>query len=172
MDLQALGNIGEFVGAIGVIASLLYLASQVRQAQRVARAESIRELQANPGVHLMLAGDADAARIYHTGSEDPSRLDAVDLERFNKLLGLQVLAFIQVHIAHQGGLVDRDLYDSWLYAMAWELRTPGASRWWLAVRAYYQADAVRAIDEVRETADFPDILAPLKGLQDGDSSAL
>jgi len=171
MDLQALGNIGEFVGAIGVIASLVYLANQVRRAHLVARAESIGELMAGPGVQLLLAGDADAARIYHIGNEDPSRLDAVELERFNKLLGLQLLWFIQVHVAHQGGLVDGDLYEVWVYSMAWELRTPGASKWWLAVRAYYPADVVRAIDEVRDTAEFPDILAPLKGLQEGDSSA-
>ena len=31
IDLNDLGNIGEFVGAIGVIASLIYLAVQIRQ---------------------------------------------------------------------------------------------------------------------------------------------
>ncbi len=34
MTLQDLGNIGEFVGAIGVVASLIYLALQVRQTSR------------------------------------------------------------------------------------------------------------------------------------------
>ena len=34
MTLEDLGNLGEFLGAIGVIASLVYLAVQIRQNTR------------------------------------------------------------------------------------------------------------------------------------------
>ena len=37
MTLQDLGNIGEFIAAIGVIASLIYLAVQIRQNTRTLR---------------------------------------------------------------------------------------------------------------------------------------
>ncbi len=37
MTLQDLGNIGEFVGALGVVASLIYLALQIRQNTRQLR---------------------------------------------------------------------------------------------------------------------------------------
>ena len=39
---QLLGNYGEFVGAIAVVATLAYLAVQVRQSNRIETAESIR----------------------------------------------------------------------------------------------------------------------------------
>ncbi len=42
MTLDDLGNIGEFLGAIGVIATLAYLAVQIRQNTRMMRA-SIRQ---------------------------------------------------------------------------------------------------------------------------------
>ncbi len=33
MTLQDLGNLGEFIGAIAVVISLVYLAAQIRQTQ-------------------------------------------------------------------------------------------------------------------------------------------
>ena len=39
---QLLGNYGEFVGAIAVVATLAYLAIQVRQSNKIETAESIR----------------------------------------------------------------------------------------------------------------------------------
>lgn len=38
MTLEDLGNLGEFLGAIGVIVTLVYLAVQVRQNTRMMRA--------------------------------------------------------------------------------------------------------------------------------------
>ena len=43
MTLQDLGNIGEFVGAIGVIASLVYLAVQIRQNTTSVRASTFQK---------------------------------------------------------------------------------------------------------------------------------
>jgi len=44
MTLEDLGNIGEFVGAIGVVASLIYLALQTRQNTRAVRVASFRQI--------------------------------------------------------------------------------------------------------------------------------
>ncbi|MES3007577.1 MAG: hypothetical protein V4751_07390 [Pseudomonadota bacterium] len=42
---ETLGNVGEFVGAVGVVASLLYLASQVRHASKVSTATTLQEIE-------------------------------------------------------------------------------------------------------------------------------
>jgi hypothetical protein len=156
LDLQDLGSIGEVVGAIGVVASLLYLAGQVRQARRVALAENVREAQAAYSrVFHLLADDRDLASIYETGSEDPSQLDSVDLSRFNNLLLLQFLGFVEIHTAHESGLMGRELYERWLAALASHLSTPGGTRWWMASRGFFKLDVVRSIDEVLGTIPPP-----------------
>ena len=43
--LQMLGNLGEFVGAFAVVATLIYLSTQVRQSIRISQAESVRSVQ-------------------------------------------------------------------------------------------------------------------------------
>ena len=66
MNWEAIAAVGEIVGAAGVIVSLLYLATQIRQSTRVARSATrqalSRDLQA-------LASDLvtvdDMARIFH-----------------------------------------------------------------------------------------------------------
>jgi hypothetical protein len=45
MDWSALSAIGELVGAAAVVASLLYVGQQVRQSNRIARAEAFRAVQ-------------------------------------------------------------------------------------------------------------------------------
>ena len=46
MTLEDLGNLGEFLGAIGVIVTLAYLALEIRQNTRMMRA-SIRQARAD-----------------------------------------------------------------------------------------------------------------------------
>ena len=44
MDIMELGALGEFVSSIGVIATLIYLATQIRQNTKVARADMSKDL--------------------------------------------------------------------------------------------------------------------------------
>ncbi len=47
MNLDLLGNIGEFIGGLAVIVTLIYLAFQVRQGTKTLRANSVHELTEN-----------------------------------------------------------------------------------------------------------------------------
>jgi formate-dependent nitrite reductase membrane component NrfD len=59
MDLQSLANIGEIIGAVVVVLSLVYLAIQVRQntqAQRMENyARALERLAAMAGVYRQIA---------------------------------------------------------------------------------------------------------------------
>lgn len=171
MDLQALAYIGELVGAGGVIASLLYLASQVKQAQRVARAENVREAQAAYSqVFRMLAEDGELARIYETGCADPDRLDPVERSRFNHLLLLQFLAFVEIHTAFESGLMDAELYERWRAALAGHLQTPGGARWWATARTLLKSDVAEALDALRDRVKTPGEVLQAIWPQEGSAS--
>ncbi len=43
MDLTQLANLGEFIGGVAVLVTLIYLAVQVRQGNRLARAQVHQE---------------------------------------------------------------------------------------------------------------------------------
>lgn len=56
-----LGNIGEFVGSIGVVISLMFLVVQVRNGVRTARAATLQEIQRD--MRELLGGGVDRASI-------------------------------------------------------------------------------------------------------------
>jgi hypothetical protein len=150
VDLQALGNIGEFVGAIGVIVSLLYLAGQVKQAQRVARAENVREITAGYSRLLLLSiQDPDVTRVTLAGANGREHLSPIDRLRYDRYLGLHVLFFIDCHTAHANGLMNEDLYQRWRTFVAMVLETPGGKEFWTEWKTLYKADIVDALEQLR-----------------------
>ena len=55
MTLDDWGNLGEVIGSIAVVLSLLYLAAQIRQNSRLARAASLQS-QADAGIATLSVG--------------------------------------------------------------------------------------------------------------------
>ena len=65
MNWEAVGTIAEIIGAVGVIASLLYLAVQIRQSTKVARAETTKDLYlASRDAILQIASNDALAKIW------------------------------------------------------------------------------------------------------------
>ena len=125
---QLLGNYGEFVGAIAVVATLFYLAVQVRHSKDAVEANT-RLLDANRSLAL---GQAYQTRAGHVQSiamaqaESPhwpqmmlkveaGGFDALTPEeqlRYMQYLRAQALVFDNMHYQHSLGLIDEEFYDS------------------------------------------------------------
>jgi hypothetical protein len=62
---QLLGNYGEFVGSIAVVATLIYLALQIRQNTDTTRRASIQmSVESSVGINSMLATNAELNDIF------------------------------------------------------------------------------------------------------------
>ena len=83
MNWEAIGSIGELLGAMGVIASLLYLSAQIRQGANAAQLATSHSIAtaARQWADPMQA-DQDLARIFLLGTEDFDSLDERDRARF------------------------------------------------------------------------------------------
>lgn len=163
MDLALWASISQVVAALGVVVSLVYLAVQVRQAQRVARSENVREVQAGfVRIQEMLAQDAELARIYRLGCQDPARLDTIERQRFEHLMSLYFIHFIGCHTAHEDGLLDTALYEPWRHGVAAHLQTTGGREWWTAIRDHLKPDAVQAVEALEGRVGPPTELRTVK----------
>jgi hypothetical protein len=75
MEWEAVGAVAEFVGALGVIASLAYLAHQIRIGTRTERARALQDLlNQNLALNTQISGESDLfARAFEgesfTGAE-------------------------------------------------------------------------------------------------------
>ena len=134
MNWEALGAIAELVGAIGVIATLIYLSAQIRQNTRAIRgsltfdsehsfASINHDAFHDPGaIHLL-------ARAY---DYDASLSDFTDEERLR--IGLHAREIIQrvagQHQLYKNGLLEESV---WLNRLAWTsgfLEYPIIKQWW------------------------------------------
>ncbi len=87
MTLQDLGNIGEFLGAVGVIVSLVYLAIQIRRNTRVVRSSAQQEiLRDMQGFISLVVSDSDTANFYELSLSDSRDLSRAERLRFSLLL--------------------------------------------------------------------------------------
>ena len=125
---QLLGNYGEFVGAIAVVATLFYLSVQVRHSKDAVEANT-RLLEANRNLAL---GQAYQTRSGHVQSiavaqaESPiwpqmqpkieaGGFDALTAEehmRYVQYQRAQALVLDNIHYQHSLGLIDKEFYDS------------------------------------------------------------
>lgn len=79
MTLQDLGSIGEFLGAVGIIVTLVYLAIQIRQNTRAVRSAAREEiLRDMHGFISLVASDSDTANFYERGLADSRDLSRGD----------------------------------------------------------------------------------------------
>ena len=82
MNWEAIGAIGEFVGAIGVIASLVYVGYQIKETRKAARA-AIAQARTDLGVQLISSRyTSDIADVLVKSLSDPDSL--TKSERFKR----------------------------------------------------------------------------------------
>ncbi len=98
MDWQMIGALGELIGAAGVIASLLYLARQIRYSAKVARRTAVRDLMASFSDFLReLADDEETADLWRRGLDEPEGLSAHEELRLSALILQNVRTWEQVY---------------------------------------------------------------------------
>jgi hypothetical protein len=128
MNWDAVGAIAELAGAIGVIASLIYLARQIRQSNATDRLTATLSLQAS--FNEMGALFAADGKLLATGLIDFSKLD--DGDQFNLAVKLSLLfghiEFVRSH--YQKGLVDRDVAKRTYEQLYWYRDREGVKQWW------------------------------------------
>lgn len=149
MNWEALGAIGEIVGAAGVIVSLLYLAGQVRSnARQVRHASAQAVLDKLNSLIGQLAFATGAADVWTRGLSGLSALtDDEEMVRFSSMLMQAFWAYEEVFHYRQAGVIED---WAWLHARApidHMMRTPGFQQWWKIRSAWFGEEFQVFLDE-------------------------
>ena len=130
VTLQDLGNIGEFVGAIGVIASLVYLAVQIRQNTRTLRAATYESLaQATATANSLMITDPEIARIVEAGlGSEP--LPREDRARFRAYLRMTFRRYDSIFLHHRHATLPPEAWGPYWNAFRRTLQSPNVRDFW------------------------------------------
>ena len=140
MNWEAIGAVGEVVGAAGVILSLLYLAVQIRGEARAKRAAAVHDQSdAFRDFLQTLANNEELAAIYLRGLRDFSSLKDADLVRFHSALGFLFRVFDEAFFQWKEGTLDAHVWHGFDAPMADMLAYPGVRDWWSTRCHWYSA---------------------------------
>ncbi len=158
MDLTQLANLGEFIGGLAVLVTLIYLAVQVRHNTKEMRVSSQLEVFNQQDRYTeMILDNPEARRAWQVATGDPlvpplrnpENLNPAELSIFSTVM-FRALNHLQMQWSiWRGGNLSE---ESWGYAvdiLRAYLRTPAAIDWWVnAGRGVFQDAFVAMVDRL------------------------
>ena len=101
MNWDALGAFGEIIGAIAVLATLLYLAKQIRQSNRFAIASSEITIWNSFGpINEAIYGNTEIARLNTMAKDENAEFDDIDYVRYLAFLRRCMNAWLSIETAY------------------------------------------------------------------------
>ena len=151
MNWDAIGAIGEIIGAVAVLVTLVYLARQISLNTREIRASRVEgTLRGHSDYNRMLAEDPDLARIFWLAIEDVERLAENDLRRWLHLCSVMMRNSEIAYFHYRQGHLPEPIHlsrERWFQRF---LGTSGFRWWWAQYADILDPDFVKYIESVLE----------------------
>jgi hypothetical protein len=164
--LEALNAVAQLIAAIGVIASLFYLAAQIRQNTRSMRAVVVDSLaESIADVIRPMAEDRELMRAFHVAVEDWHGATEDDRMRALPLFFSTFKLFENVWFQQRQGTLDPEQWIGWDAYIRMYYHRPGVKTWWRLRRAAF-GPGFRAYIEASEPAsELPSVSELIRGEQ-------
>jgi len=158
MSLEQLSYLAQIVGSAGVIVSLLFVGSQIKQNTRaLERNEHNSTMTQWTVIRQAIATDRDIAELMTAGLNGERKLDAADHLRLEQML--QECAWASFHIwdRTQRGVFPKGTFEATAGVYLCDLLgTPGGRAWWDSARHRgFYPPFVADVDTLLATAGGP-----------------
>jgi hypothetical protein len=140
VNWEAIGALGEVIGAAAVVISLLYLAIQIRSDAKAKRAANVHEQsEAFRDFLQMMASDETLAAIYWRGIREFESLNGAELIRFSSVVGYLFRVYEENFFKWQEGDLDTHVWHGYESPVDGILAYPGVQAWWSTRCSWYSA---------------------------------
>jgi len=131
MNWDAVGAVGEVVGAAAVVVSLIYVGFQIRQNTSSAQAATFQSYVENAmGWMASVYEDAELCDLWRRGNEDLDSLNANDKDRYSFLQLAFFRMFENVYLQVQKGFVKHEQWEGLRESYLMLIDAPGLQQWW------------------------------------------
>jgi len=152
MNWDAVAAIAESVGAVGVIATLAYVAVQIRsntKAVRVATYDSF--VQQFRDWNAPFRTDPELATRFAQQLEDIESLDEVSRRHAVHVFHDFFKLAENLHYQYRMGMVDQALWSGWANIYQQYLTAPGTIWYWEQRRTFFAPEFVEWVDSLQAT---------------------
>lgn len=155
MSLSDWSSIGSLVSGVAVLISLIYLALQVRQAERNQQA-SIRQGRATRVVDIILAaGDPSCADALSKGVAGSADITPTEFGQFTAIYGAFLASAEDTFLQHREGLLSDAVFASFRESWRQTLAQPGVRALWNLRRHGFEAGFAGFMDALMAEAPAP-----------------
>ena len=156
MDLTQLANLGEFIGGVAVLVTLIYLAVQVRSGAREQRAASMREsTREMASVLQAISLSGETAEIWRNGMNHFIELGPTERLRFSGLIGHLLRLQEQLYYQVGDGTVEPEVWGGFENQLHDLAAYPGFHDWWPTRENWYGQRFRRFVDSHIRAEDRP-----------------
>ena len=127
--IENLGNIGELIGGIGVVITLIYLATQIRQNTRSLRLTSVQQI-ISTSVQINETASTGPIPEILSKLEMGGRLTEKEFAQYLMHLWASLTHFWQVFHQHENGMIDDVVFDVYMARLRINLSSSLARSMW------------------------------------------
>lgn len=131
MNWEAIGAIGEVLGALAVVVSIVYLAIQIRLNSKLLQSAAQDSVSIKYSETMQMAGASpENAAVFHKGLLTPRELDPEQTTHFLLMIGN---TFIQMDYTHQlylEGNLHKDRWGTLFQSVQHYISMPGGRFYW------------------------------------------
>ena len=139
--IEVLGDVGDFLGGIGVVITLLYLASQIRQNTRSIRTSAFQAAQRDIADKLDdLSKDPELIRLYFDGNYEFESFSKEDRRRYATFMTGWLRRYETLLYQTRLGNIDREQWEGVLTELRTAFKYPGARAWWAQAHGSFNRD--------------------------------
>lgn len=160
MTLETINSIAQIVAAVGVVASLFYLAVQIRQNTRSQRSVVVDSLTSSLIALLGPQADPKVMRSFAAAVEDWEGASEEDRSRAISMLFTTFKLFENAWFQHRQGTLDAEQWEGWDLHMRVYFHRPGVRAWWSDRQGMF-APGFRNYIEATELVTGPSPLSQL-----------
>jgi hypothetical protein len=145
VNWEAISAIGQIVGALAVVVSLIYLGREIRSNARAARVASLHDINRWLGE---LVEHPNLGELYYRGIHDLASLENADLVRFSTLMVQLFYIHQELYYQQLDGHLDPRLSDG-LDAVMRDINAyPGVQAWWRSRSDWFGEEFVKQVNQL------------------------
>ncbi len=150
MDWNAIDAISSAIGAVGVIVTIVYLASQIRQNTQSIQGQTEQSLMTlEKEVNSMIA---EYASVYRRGTSDMSDLDVDEAVQFDYIVAAEMSLVYSAYVQHRRKLISDEVWIAYVNGAKVQLAQRGYHQAWERLINDYPRSFVAVIDEIKDPA--------------------
>jgi len=156
--LDNLGNFGDFIGGIGVVATLIYLAIQIRQNTTALKTASRQDVTNGFRDWNRLVIDTKNMDAFTAGIRRYPNVLQAQMWTFSTMLNDQCHHLESAFALYEAGTLDDETYGTYLGFFCSTVATPGGKAWWEEIGPMHVAPLVAEVDALLLKGGLPNLL--------------